>query len=202
MSDCPQPRDAQAIAAGLAGMRAAGLVDGERPASRCGGGSSALHTSPLLRGAGPVPAHRHKCSMQPLDLPVSSHPTRHQVSLGVRSMWVNDFLSKCRPFISTEPKRWPRVHRYFLAGAGKGGSRGGPDEDAEGAAPGQLGPELREALRIGALDPPPWLNRMRQLGVPPGITVLQYPDPHYGPCVCLIQSAQYYSWLICPPDDE
>ncbi len=62
-----------------------------------------------------------------------------------------------------------RLLRYFLAGGnGRGGSRQGPDEDAEGAAPGQLGSELREALRIGPLDPPPWLQRMRQLGVPPG----------------------------------
>ena len=65
------------------------------------------------------------------------------------------------------------MFRYFLAGDGGGrsGGRQSPDEAAEGAAPGQLGPELREALRIGPLDPPPWLQRMRQLGVPPGATV-------------------------------
>ncbi len=39
MGECPQPRDAEAISAGLAGMRAAGLVDGERPASRCASAS-------------------------------------------------------------------------------------------------------------------------------------------------------------------
>ncbi|KAI0491717.1 hypothetical protein KFK09_025977 [Dendrobium nobile] len=33
---------------------------------------------------------------------------------------------------------------------------------------GVLGPETRECLGIGELDPPPWLHRMRQLGYPPG----------------------------------
>ena len=42
MGECPQPRNAEAISAGLAGMRAAGLVDGERPASRCASASAGL----------------------------------------------------------------------------------------------------------------------------------------------------------------
>ncbi|KAK8936303.1 hypothetical protein KSP39_PZI013612 [Platanthera zijinensis] len=33
---------------------------------------------------------------------------------------------------------------------------------------GVLGSEARECLGIGELDPPPWLNRMRELGYPPG----------------------------------
>ncbi|KAG0483204.1 hypothetical protein HPP92_011288 [Vanilla planifolia] len=33
---------------------------------------------------------------------------------------------------------------------------------------GVLGPETRECLGIGEFDPPPWLNRMRELGYPPG----------------------------------
>ena len=33
--------------------------------------------------------------------------------------------------------------------------------------PGQLSAETREALGIGLLAPPPWLARMRMLGLPP-----------------------------------
>lgn len=33
--------------------------------------------------------------------------------------------------------------------------------------PGVLSPELRRALSIGDLDPPPWLHRMQELGIPP-----------------------------------
>ena len=34
--------------------------------------------------------------------------------------------------------------------------------------PGQLSGDMRAALGIGPLDPPPWLQRMRELGYPPG----------------------------------
>ncbi|KAM7267828.1 hypothetical protein ACFE04_009994 [Oxalis oulophora] len=44
-------------------------------------------------------------------------------------------------------------------------SRGGKYDDLR---PGALGPETRELLGLGELDPPPWLNRMRELGYPPG----------------------------------
>ncbi|XP_037491782.1 uncharacterized protein LOC105638692 isoform X2 [Jatropha curcas] len=42
----------------------------------------------------------------------------------------------------------------------------------EGLKPGALDAETRRLLGIGELDPPPWLNRMRELGYPPG-----YLDP-------------------------
>ncbi|KAK8520150.1 hypothetical protein V6N12_004111 [Hibiscus sabdariffa] len=34
--------------------------------------------------------------------------------------------------------------------------------------PGVLGAETRELLGLGEFDPPPWLNRMREIGYPPG----------------------------------
>ncbi|KAK2663075.1 hypothetical protein Ddye_001649 [Dipteronia dyeriana] len=42
----------------------------------------------------------------------------------------------------------------------------------DGLRPGTLGAETRQLLGLGELDPPPWLNRMRELGYPPG-----YLDP-------------------------
>ncbi|KAJ7554719.1 hypothetical protein O6H91_05G006400 [Diphasiastrum complanatum] len=44
-------------------------------------------------------------------------------------------------------------------------SPGGKFDDLK---PGVLGAETRQSLGIGELDPPPWLNRMRELGYPPG----------------------------------
>ncbi|CAA6671424.1 unnamed protein product [Spirodela intermedia] len=48
--------------------------------------------------------------------------------------------------------------RYYQISTGK----------FDGLRAGVLGPELRESLGIGELDPPPWLHRMRELGYPPG----------------------------------
>ncbi|KAL6287595.1 hypothetical protein ACE6H2_011985 [Prunus campanulata] len=42
----------------------------------------------------------------------------------------------------------------------------------DGLRPGALDAETRKLLGIGELDPPPWLNRMREIGYPPG-----YLDP-------------------------
>ncbi|KAL7175765.1 hypothetical protein ACSBR2_029371 [Camellia fascicularis] len=42
----------------------------------------------------------------------------------------------------------------------------------DGLRPGVLEAETRKLLGLGELDPPPWLNRMRQMGYPPG-----YLDP-------------------------
>ncbi|XP_044468662.1 uncharacterized protein LOC123198117 isoform X1 [Mangifera indica] len=42
----------------------------------------------------------------------------------------------------------------------------------DGLRPGALDVETRRLLGLGELDPPPWLNRMRELGYPPG-----YLDP-------------------------
>ncbi|XP_021718224.1 uncharacterized protein LOC110685974 [Chenopodium quinoa] len=38
----------------------------------------------------------------------------------------------------------------------------------EGLKPGALSTETRKLLGLGELDPPPWLNRMREIGYPPG----------------------------------
>ncbi|KFM25798.1 Zinc finger CCHC domain-containing protein 8 [Auxenochlorella protothecoides] len=69
--------------------------------------------------------------------------------------------------------------RYFLPGApesrGTGGGPGaaGPSKESglakefPEAQPGQLSAELRGVLGLSALDPPPWLHRMRVLGLPP-----------------------------------
>ncbi|KAL9158002.1 hypothetical protein ABFS82_08G040000 [Erythranthe guttata] len=48
-------------------------------------------------------------------------------------------------------------------------SRGGK---YDGLKPGVLDAETRQLLGLGELDPPPWLNRMREIGYPPG-----YLDP-------------------------
>ncbi|KAJ6999267.1 hypothetical protein NC653_010069 [Populus alba x Populus x berolinensis] len=42
----------------------------------------------------------------------------------------------------------------------------------DGLKPGSLDTETRKLLGLGELDPPPWLNRMQELGYPPG-----YLDP-------------------------
>ncbi|CAM6129694.1 unnamed protein product [Calypogeia fissa] len=44
-------------------------------------------------------------------------------------------------------------------------SPGGKFDDIK---PGVLSIEARKAIGIGELDPPPWLNRMREIGYPPG----------------------------------
>ncbi|XP_055828913.1 uncharacterized protein LOC129896940 isoform X2 [Solanum dulcamara] len=38
----------------------------------------------------------------------------------------------------------------------------------DGLRPGALDSETRKLLGLGELDPPPWINRMRQMGYPPG----------------------------------
>ncbi|XP_059670548.1 uncharacterized protein LOC132316065 [Cornus florida] len=47
-----------------------------------------------------------------------------------------------------------------------------PGGKYDGLRPGVLGAETRQLLGLGELDPPPWLNRMREIGYPPG-----YIDP-------------------------
>ncbi|XVF27073.1 hypothetical protein REPUB_Repub14bG0075000 [Reevesia pubescens] len=44
-------------------------------------------------------------------------------------------------------------------------SQGGKYDDLK---PGVLGAETRQLLDLGEFDPPPWLNRMREIGYPPG----------------------------------
>ncbi|KAJ9562123.1 hypothetical protein OSB04_007283 [Centaurea solstitialis] len=43
-----------------------------------------------------------------------------------------------------------------------------PGGKFDGLRPGVLDVETRKLLGIGELDPPPWLNRMREIGYPPG----------------------------------
>ncbi|KAL6995246.1 hypothetical protein U1Q18_005381 [Sarracenia purpurea var. burkii] len=47
-----------------------------------------------------------------------------------------------------------------------------PGGKYDGLRPGVLDAETRQLLGLGELDPPPWLNRMREIGYPPG-----YLDP-------------------------
>lgn len=47
-----------------------------------------------------------------------------------------------------------------------------PGGKYDGLIPGVLSAETRQLLGLGELDPPPWFNRMRELGYPPG-----YLDP-------------------------
>lgn len=47
-----------------------------------------------------------------------------------------------------------------------------PGGKYDGLKPGVLDVETRKLLGLGELDPPPWLNRMREIGYPPG-----YLDP-------------------------
>uniref|UniRef100_A0A2N9E3M7 CCHC-type domain-containing protein n=1 Tax=Fagus sylvatica TaxID=28930 RepID=A0A2N9E3M7_FAGSY len=47
-----------------------------------------------------------------------------------------------------------------------------PGGKYDGLRPGALDAETRKLLGLGELDPPPWLNRMREIGYPPG-----YLDP-------------------------
>uniref|UniRef100_A0A803KV83 PSP proline-rich domain-containing protein n=1 Tax=Chenopodium quinoa TaxID=63459 RepID=A0A803KV83_CHEQI len=54
----------------------------------------------------------------------------------------------------------PRVQtRYYQESAGG---------KFEGLKPGALSAETKKLLGLGELDPPPWLNRMREIGYPPG----------------------------------
>ncbi|KAL4581892.1 hypothetical protein LXL04_006426 [Taraxacum kok-saghyz] len=43
-----------------------------------------------------------------------------------------------------------------------------PGGKFDGLRPGVIDSETRKLLGIGELDPPPWLNRMREIGYPPG----------------------------------
>ncbi|XP_016447059.1 uncharacterized protein LOC107772086 isoform X2 [Nicotiana tabacum] len=47
-----------------------------------------------------------------------------------------------------------------------------PKGKYDGLRPGVLEPETQKLLGLGELDPPPWINRMREMGYPPG-----YLDP-------------------------
>ena len=60
--------------------------------------------------------------------------------------------------------------RYFV-------EDGTPSGEFAGIEPGKLSEELRAAMGIGPLDPPPWLPRMRALGYPPGYRCVGHSPP-------------------------
>ena len=60
-------------------------------------------------------------------------------------------------------------------------------EEYLGLQAGQLADETREALGLGPLDPPPWLDKMRQLGYPPMYK--------YG-CCMLSDAVAYHAALL------
>lgn len=55
-----------------------------------------------------------------------------------------------------------------------------PGGKFDGLKPGSLDPETRKLLGIGEFDPPPWLNKMRELGYPPGYLDLEEQDQPSG----------------------
>ncbi|XP_071714308.1 uncharacterized protein [Rutidosis leptorrhynchoides] len=55
-----------------------------------------------------------------------------------------------------------------------------PGGKFDGLKPGCLGPEARKLLGLGEFDPPPWLNRMREIGYPPGYLDLEDEDQPSG----------------------
>jgi len=50
----------------------------------------------------------------------------------------------------------------------------------DGLRPGVLDAETRKLLGLGELDPPPWLNRMREMGYPPGYLDAELEDQPSG----------------------
>ncbi|CAI9109988.1 OLC1v1009938C1 [Oldenlandia corymbosa var. corymbosa] len=55
-----------------------------------------------------------------------------------------------------------------------------PGGKYDGLKPGTLDPETRKLLGLGELDPPPWLNRMRQIGYPPAYFAVEEEDQPSG----------------------
>ncbi|KNA03931.1 hypothetical protein SOVF_204530 [Spinacia oleracea] len=51
-----------------------------------------------------------------------------------------------------------------------------PGGKYQGLKPGVLNEETRRLLGLGEFDPPPWLNRMREIGYPPGYLELEDED--------------------------
>lgn len=55
-----------------------------------------------------------------------------------------------------------------------------PGGKYDGLRPGVLDADTRKLLGLGELDPPPWLNRMREMGYPPGYLDLEDKDQPSG----------------------
>ncbi|GMI84502.1 hypothetical protein like AT5G38600 [Hibiscus trionum] len=75
------------------------------------------------------------------------------------SVAVNNARKQHQKFKRNQNAASRNAIRYYQS------SQGGKYDDLK---PGILGAETRELLGLGEFDPPPWLNRMREIGYPPG----------------------------------
>lgn len=86
---------------------------------------------------------------------------------GLKECWRqrdNEAIDQAKAGTGIKPAH-SAAKRYFLSAPDASAAS---DAEFEGLQPGKLSTELREALGVGLLDPPPWIGRMRQLGYPPG----------------------------------
>ncbi|KAB5516568.1 hypothetical protein DKX38_027216 [Salix brachista] len=85
----------------------------------------------------------------------------------------------------------------------------------DGLKPGSLDTETQQLLGLGELDPPPWLNRMRELGYPPGyleydwfdlINVLSAHEAlrarTHGDIIELVRNDAWANYLPHPDDED
>ncbi|KAK8545486.1 hypothetical protein V6N13_066765 [Hibiscus sabdariffa] len=75
------------------------------------------------------------------------------------SVAVNNARKQHQKFKRNQNAASRNAIRYYQS------SQGGKYDDLKA---GVLGAETRELLGLGEFDPPPWLNRMREIGYPPG----------------------------------
>ena len=153
LRDCWQPRNAAAVTAARAEFTAAsgsGTIAGMKLPSRY----------MLCVDAKPALQQHHTAATH---LAVCPWPVIYCITLSARG----------NPLLDSLHSGFNTAHRYFTSmdGAADTSERGDgtsrPAADGE-PAPGQLSAELRAALGISPLAPPPWLARMRRLGYPPG----------------------------------
>ncbi|KAE8710338.1 putative Gamete-expressed 3 [Hibiscus syriacus] len=83
------------------------------------------------------------------------------------SVAVNNARKQHQKFKRNQNAASRNAIRYYQS------SQGGKYDDLK---PGVLGAETRELLGLGEFDPPPWLNRMREIGYPPGYLVPEDED--------------------------
>ncbi|KAL4567246.1 hypothetical protein LXL04_022823 [Taraxacum kok-saghyz] len=89
-------------------------------------------------------------------------------------------LKECRkPFNKEVVSNALKLHQ--LKSKGSSGScvltryyQNTPGGKFDGLKPGCLDVETRKLLGLGEFDPPPWLNKMREMGYPPGYLDLEY----------------------------
>ncbi|KAH9607048.1 hypothetical protein KSS87_013823 [Heliosperma pusillum] len=77
-----------------------------------------------------------------------------------------------------------------------------PSGKFDGIKPGALSAETRKALGLGEFDPPPWLNKMRELGYPPGYLDLEEKDQPSGIAIFGDDETQKVDVINDPPLDE